>query len=356
MKAARLYGEEDVRVDSDVRLSNVGPTDIQINVEVCGICGSDLHEYADPEFTPVDEHPRTGANRPIVIGHEFSGVVSEVGEEVSRVTIGDAVAVHPNIPCHDCVYCEDGDYNRCMDTLAVGFDTGAGGFAEKAVVPVQQAHLLPNKIDLWKGALVEPFAVGLHAVRRSGMKPGDSIGVFGCGPIGLTVVQAAQLAGVKEIFISEPNEARRKIAQRMGADVALNPIDDNVTETIGDATDDGVNVSFEFAGIGPAFNAAVKSTRHGGTITVGSISKDKIMADIDSIVMAERTIKGTYCYGFPPSSFRSEFDAVIDALAEDKIETEAFVTDRIPLERLVESGFTQLLDADTEHAKILVEP
>jgi (R,R)-butanediol dehydrogenase/meso-butanediol dehydrogenase/diacetyl reductase len=80
------------------------------------------------------------------------------------------------------------------------------------------------------------------------------------------------------------------------------------------------------------------------------------MADIDSIVMAERTIKGTYCYGFPPSSFRSEFDAVIDALAKDKIETEAFVTDRIPLERLVESGFTQLLDADTEHAKILVEP
>jgi (R,R)-butanediol dehydrogenase/meso-butanediol dehydrogenase/diacetyl reductase len=356
MKAARLYGKEDIRIDNDVKLNDIGSSDVQIDVEVCGICGSDLHEYADPEFTPINEHPKTGANRPIVIGHEFSGVVSKVGNEVNKVTVGDAVAVHPNIPCQDCVYCEDGDYNRCMDTLAVGFDTGAGGFAESAVVPAQQVHLLPDKMDLWKGALVEPFAVGFHAVRRSGMKAGDSIGVFGCGPIGLTVIQAAQFAGAKKIFISEPNDRRRKLAQQMGADVALDPVDDDVIEIITDATEDGVNIAFEFAGIGAAFNTAVQSTRRGGIITVGSISKDEIMADLDSIVMAERTIRGTYCYGFPPSSFRTEFDAVIDALAEDRIETEVFVTNRVPLEKLVENGFDQLLGADTEHGKILVEP
>jgi (R,R)-butanediol dehydrogenase/meso-butanediol dehydrogenase/diacetyl reductase len=266
------------------------------------------------------------------------------------------VAVHPNIPCHDCVYCEDGEYNRCENSLAIGFETGAGGFAESAVVPDQQVHLLPDGVELWEGALVEPLAVGLHAVRRSGMQAGDSVGVFGCGPIGLTAVQAARMAGAKEIFVSEPNDARREIARELGADVALDPMEDDVTGTIADATEGGVEAAFEFAGIGPAFNAAVGSTRRGGTITVGSLSKDEITTDLDDIVLTERTVKGTFCYGFPPSSFRTEFDAIIEALADGSIDTETFVTDRIPLENLVDDGIEALLDPDTEHVKILVEP
>lgn len=356
MKAARLYGKQDIRIDSDVTPGDVGPTDVRIDVEACGICGSDLHEYTDPEFTPVDEHPTTGASRPIVVGHEFSGVVSEVGDEVDGVAVGDPVAVHPNIPCHDCTYCEEGEYNRCANTLAVGFQTGAGGFAESAVVPEQQVHVLPDGIELWEGALVEPLAVGLHAIRRSGMQAGDSVGVFGCGPIGLTAVQAAQIAGAKAVFVSEPNNSRREVARQMGADTILDPTADDVVETITDVTEDGVDAAFEFAGIGPAFNAAVQSTRRGGTITVGSISDDEITTDLDEIVMTERTIRGTYCYGFPPTSFRTEFDAVIEALADGEFDTEAFVTDRIPLATLVEDGFDQLIAPDTEHAKILVKP
>lgn len=356
MQAARLHGRQDIRIDSDVPPGDVGPTDVRIDVEACGICGSDLHEYNDPQFTPVNEHPITGASRPIVVGHEFSGVVSDVGEKVGRVAVGDHVAVHPNIPCHECTYCAKGEHNRCVDTLAVGYQTGAGGFAESAVVPDQQVHILPDGIELWEGALVEPLAVGLHAVRRSGMQAGDSIGVFGCGPIGLTVVQAARIAGAKEILVSEPNDSRREIARDMGVDVALDPMDEDVVPAITDATGDGVNAAFEFAGIGPAFNAAVQSTRRGGTITVGSISDGEISTDLDDIVMTERTIKGTYCYAFPPTSFRAEFDAVIKALADSKFDTEAFVTDRIPLADIVSNGYERLLDPDTEHVKILVEP
>lgn len=356
MRAARLYGEADIRIDGEVDPGVVGPTDVRIDVAACGICGSDLHEYRDPEFTPAEEHPRTGAKRPVVVGHEFSGVVSEVGEGVDRLRVGDRVAVHPNIPCHDCVYCEDGEYNRCENSLAIGFETGAGGFADSAVVPAQQVHVLPDGVDLWEGALVEPLAVGLHAVRRSGMQAGDTVGVFGCGPIGLTAVQAAQRAGAKEIFVSEPNDARREIAREMGADVALDPMAEDVAGTIADATRGGVNAAFEFAGIGPAFNAAVNSTRRGGTITVGSISEDEISTDLDDIVMTERTVTGTFCYGFPPSSFRTEFDAVIEALADGEFDTEPFVTGRIPLEDLVGGGIEALLDPDTEHVKILVEP
>ena len=356
MKAARLYGKQDIRIDSDVTPGDVGSTDVRIDVEVCGICGSDLHEYRDPEFTPVEEHPKTGASRPIVVGHEFSGVVSEVGEAVNRVAVGDRVAVHPNIPCHNCTYCAEGEYNRCVDTLAVGYHTGAGGFAESAVVPEQQVHALPDETELWEGALVEPLAVGLHAIRRSGIQAGDSIGIFGCGPIGLTAVQAAQIAGAKEIFVSEPNGNRREVARQLGADVVFDPMADDVIEAITNATADGVDAAFEFAGVGPAFNAAIQSTRRGGTIAVGSISDDEITTDIDDIVMTERTIKGTYCYGFPPSSFRTEFDAVIEGLADGKFDTEAFVTDRIPLADVVSEGYERLLNPDTEQVKILVEP
>lgn len=356
MKAARFYGEHDIRVDDDVEPGTVGPTDVRVDVEACGICGSDLHEYKSPDFIPEDEHPRTGASRPIVIGHEFSGTVSEVGGEVTRLDIGDPVAVHPNIPCHDCVYCADGEYNHCDDIVAVGLQTGAGGFAESAVVPAQQVHRLPDEVAVWEGALVEPLAVGLHAVRRSGLQAGDTAAIFGCGPIGLTALRAARSAGAKEIFVSEPNDRRREVARRLGADVALDPREADVVETITAATDGGVHAAFEFAGIGPTFNAAVQSTRRGGSITVGSLSEQEVSTDLDEIVLNERTVEGTFCYGFPPSSFRTEFDAIIDSLADGAIDTDAFVTARISLEDIVEEGYEALLDPDTEHVKILVEP
>lgn len=355
MKAARFYDAHDIRVDDGVEPKTVGPSDVRVDVEACGICGSDLHEYEDPDFIPEDEHPITGESRPIIVGHEFSGTITEVGDEVTHLSVGDPVAIHPNIPCHDCVYCADGEYNHCTDIVAIGLETGAGGFAESAVVPAQQVHVLPDNVPVWEGALVEPLAVGLHAVRRSGMRAGDTVAVFGCGPIGLAALRAARAAGAKEIFVSEPNESRREVARRLGADVMFDPREEDVVDAITDVTDGGVHTAFEFAGIEPAFNEAVCSTRHGGSITVGSLSEEKISTDLDEIVLTERTVRGTFCYGFPPSSFRTEFDAVIDLLADREIDTEAFVTGRIPLENIVEDGYEALSDPDTDHVKILVE-
>lgn len=356
MKAARFYGKRDIRIDDEVEPGTVGSTDVRVDIASCGICGTDLHEYNHPQFTPEEEHPKTGASRPIVVGHEFSGVVSKVGANVTRIEVGDPIVVHPNIPCCECVYCEEGTYNRCEDVVAVGLHTGAGGFAESAVVPEQQVHRLPEGVALWEGALVEPLAVGLHAVRRSGMQAGDTVAVFGCGPIGLTAVQAAEVAGAKRIFVSEPNDTRRETALELGADVAIDPFEEDAVATITDATDSGVNVAFEFAAVGPSFNAAVRSTRRGGTITVGSVSNEEISTNLNDVVLTERTVTGTFCYGFPPRSSRTEFDAVIQLLAAGKIDTESFVTKRIALDDLVEAGYEALLDSETEDVKILVEP
>ncbi|ADB63201.1 Alcohol dehydrogenase zinc-binding domain protein (plasmid) [Haloterrigena turkmenica DSM 5511] len=356
MKAARFYGERDIRIDEDADPGDVGPTDVRIDVDVCGICGTDLHEYERAALTPDSEHPQTGASRPIVIGHEFSGRVSEVGDDVMRLAVGDPVTVHPNIPCHDCVYCADGRYNRCDDSLAIGLETGTGGFAESAVVPARQVHVLPESVDLWEGALVEPLAVGLHAVRRSGMCAGDTVAVFGCGPIGLTALRAAEAGGAKRIFASEPNEHRREVARRLGADVAIDPLEEDAVERIADATDDGVDAAFEFAGVEPSVDAAIRSTRRGGAVTVGSLSDGAVALDLDEIVLNERELRGTFCYGFPPRSFRTEFDAIVRSIADGEIDTDAFATKRISLENIVEEGFEELTAPDTAHVKILVEP
>jgi len=356
MRAARFHGREDIRVE-DIEQAPVGDTDVRIAVEACGICGSDLHEYSHgPKFTPEDSHPVTGESLPLPTGHELSGRVTEIGTAVDRIDVGDAVVVEPNIPCHDCLYCEDGKAHLCTNTTAVGWNTGSGGFAESAVVPEQQVHVLPESVSVEDGALVEPLAVGLHAVRQSEMRAGDTVAVFGCGPIGLTVIRAANAAGAKRIFASEPNETRREVALELGADVGIDPMETDAVAEIKSQTPDGSDVAFEFAGIGPTFSAAVNATKRDGTVTVGSISEGEIPADLNDIVMTERTVTGTNCYGFPPQSFRTEFDAVIQSLADGDIDTEPFVTGRIDLDDITESGFEALRDPETDHVKILVKP
>jgi len=356
MKAARFHAREDVRVD-DVEASTVGPEEVRVDVDACGICGSDIHEYeVGPHLTPPEPNPVTGAAVPVPMGHEFGGVVSERGDGVISLREGDPVTVHPNIPCHDCLYCEEGSYNLCVNTVAIGFETGTGGFAESAVVPARQVHRLPDGVPVEEGALVEPLAVGLHAVRRGGLQAGDTVGVFGCGPIGLTVVSAAVNAGAKRVLVSEPNDARREVAHDLGADVGIDPAESDPVERIREETADGVTHAFEFAGIGPAFNAAVGSTKRGGTVTIGSIADEEVTTDLNDVVTAERTIEGTYTYEYPPTSDRTEFDAVIGSLAAGEIDTDAFVTGRIDLEDIEESGFEELRASDTEHVKILVRP
>lgn len=356
MRAAPFHDQEDVRVE-EIDEMPVGDSDIRIDVESCGICGSDLHEYSTgPGFTSPEPHPKTGKSLPITLGHELSGTVTEVGASVDRIEEGDAVTVEPNIPCHDCIYCEDGKTHLCPNTIAIGWNTGAGGFAENAVVPESHVHVLPEGVDLEDGALVEPLAVGLHAVRQSGMQAGDTVAVVGCGPIGLTVIRAADAAGARRIFASEPNETRREAAQEVGATDAIDPMETNAVKTIKSETPDGVDVAFEFAGVGPTFNAAVNATKRDGTITVGSVSEGDISTDLNDIVMTERTVVGTNCYGFPPQSFRTEFDAIIQSLAAGRIDTEPFVTGRIDLDDISEAGFEALRDPETDHVKILVNP
>jgi (R,R)-butanediol dehydrogenase/meso-butanediol dehydrogenase/diacetyl reductase len=354
MRAARYYGPEDVRVE-DVEPDAVGDGEVRIDVTACGICGSDLGEYeAGPITIPDEPHPVTGEQLPITIGHEVSGTVAEVGAGVD-LAVGTDVVVNPIVWCGECQYCAEGKYRLCESGGFVGLSGGGGGFSESLVVSAEKAVPLPDDVPRSYAALVEPFTVGVHAVNRSGLQSGDTAAVFGSGPIGLTVVQAAQAAGAGEVYVSEPRAARRELAVECGADDVIDPTAVDPVEYIDSETGGGVDVAFEVAGVEPSVRQALSAVRSGGTTTVVSIFEREVSVDPNHIVMPETTVVGTAAYEGGPLSGR-EYGTTIRNFANGRFDPAPLVTGRIGLEEIVEEGFERLLAEDSEHIKILVEP
>ncbi|WP_435063679.1 2,3-butanediol dehydrogenase [Halobaculum sp. EA56] len=356
MRAAVYHDRRDIRVE-DTDPGTVGPDQVRIDVDACGICGSDLHEYTTgPIFAPGDEpHPVSGETTPIRMGHEFAGTVSEIGEGVGGLDVGDAVAINPILYCGECRQCREGNYHICDSVGFVGLSGGGGGFAESVVLDAEHAVPLGDDVPLEHGALVEPLSVGLHAVRRSGLRAGDAVAVFGSGPIGLAVIQCARAAGAGTIFVSEPRAARRERAADCGADELVDPTSTDAVEYVAEHTDGGVDVAFEVAGVEASFNDAVGCTAPRGRVTVVSIWEEEVRTHPNDLVLGERTVTGTLAYlGGPRSG--EEYGMVIDMLADGRLDPEPFVTGRIGLDGIVEEGFERLVDPESEHVKILVRP
>ena len=355
MRAAVYHGRKDVRIEN-IPAPSVSSTDVRIRVDACGICGSDIHEYASgPILTPNGRgHPLTGESLPLTLGHEFSGVVTECGESVTGVETGDAVVVNPILYCDECHYCAEGAYHLCELSGFVGL-ASAGGFAEEVVVSAENVVSLPNSVDAATGALVEPLSVTLHAVRQSGLQLGDTAAVFGAGPIGLGIIRAVRAAGAKTVLVSEPRDERRALAMDLGADVTVDPAAEDAVDVVRSYTDGGgVDVAFEVAGIESTFNQAIRASRKNGTIAVVSIFEDAVTMQPQTAIPGERKVIGTLTYhGGPRAS--TDFDQAIDMIERGAFDPQAFVTDRIPLDTIVDSGFEPLVSSD-EHVKILVEP
>jgi (R,R)-butanediol dehydrogenase/meso-butanediol dehydrogenase/diacetyl reductase len=353
MRAARYHGREDVRVET-VESNSLGDRDVRIDVEAAGICGSDLHEYvAGPIFIPEEPHPMTGSSIPLRMGHEFAGRINEVGPEVSTLAAGDPVAVNPIRSCGECRYCAAGQRHLCASVALTGVSADGGGFAESSVVPAESVVSLPESVPPKIGALVEPFSVALHAVRQADLTVGDSVSVFGSGPIGLGIVQLVRAAGATDVFVSEPRDARRKRAADLGA-TTVDPTETDPISLIKSSTDGGTDIAFEVAGIEQTYNDAITSTRRDGTIVVVSMFEHSIETHPNRIVMAERTIEGTMSYLAGDRS-DGEFQSVVKLFDGGQLDPEQLITDTISLEDIAD-GFESLRDPESDQIKILVEP
>ncbi|MBB4346885.1 MULTISPECIES: 2,3-butanediol dehydrogenase [Rhizobiaceae] len=347
MKAARWYSAKDIRVE-EVTEPKPAAGQVKIKVKWAGICGSDLHEYvAGPIFVPVKApHPVSHDVAPIIMGHEFSGEVSEVGEGVERVKPGDRVVVEPILACGKCDACFHGKYNLCDNLGFHGLSGGGGGFAGYTTVGERWVHKMPEGLSFEQGALVEPAAVALHAVRISSLKAGGTAAVFGAGPIGLLVVEALKVAGASAIHVVELSPQRGAKAIELGATSIIDPSKENAAQRIRELTPGGVDVTFEVTGVPAVLQQCIDATRYEGETVIVSIWEKEAPFQPNTVVLKEKSLKGTIAY-------RDVFPAVMNLMVQGYFSAEKLVTKRIELDDIVAQGFDTLV-AEKSQIKILV--
>ncbi|MFJ7184069.1 2,3-butanediol dehydrogenase [Lysinibacillus xylanilyticus] len=347
MKAARWYKAKDIRVEN-IEEPVISPGKVKIKVHWTGICGSDLHEYAaGPIFIPVEQpHYVSKDIAPIVMGHEFSGEVVEIGDGVTKVQVGDPVVVEPILACGECSACKKGKYNICKHLGFHGLSGGGGGFSEYTMVDEKMVHKMPEGLSYEQGALVEPAAVALHSVRQSKLKAGDTAAVFGTGPIGLLVIEALRAAGAAEIYAVELSAERAAKALELGATAVINPKDEDAVARLHELTNGGVDVAFEVTGVPVVLQQAIDSTTFEGETIIVSIWETEASILPNNIVLTERSVKGIIAY-------RDIFPAVMELMKQGYFPAEKLVTKRIALEEVVTEGFEALMK-ERNHIKILV--
>ena len=280
---------------------------------------------------------------PVVLGHEYSGVVVEVGEGVTSLRPGDHVTVDPNIYCGKCEYCRTGKKQLCEHMEAIGV-TRNGGFAQYSVVPESQAFLLSPELPLEFGAMAEPVACCLHGIDRAGIREGDTVCIVGGGAIGLIMVQLAKLAGAAKILLSEPNEKRRQAGLSLGADLAVDPTANGAVQAHAETAD----VVIECVGNLPAVESAFDYAKKGATVVLFSVPKVDARFELPlfDVYKKELTIRGSFVN--PDTHSRA-----VALLNAGKLDFSHIITHRFPLAQMAEAIAMQMSD---QSIKVVVAP
>ncbi len=347
MKAARWHAAKDIRVE-DTAIPTPNDDQVKIEVKFAGICGSDLHEYNHgPQIIPVDApYPLNGHQGTMTLGHEFAGIVAEVGKNVTKVKVGDRVTVEPIFRNPESPFIESGEYNLSEPLGFVGL-TANGAFAKYVVVEEYMAHQMPEGMSFEQGAIVEPAAVAAYGLQQSGMKLGDTVLVTGAGPIGLLTVQVAIASGASQVFVTDVSEARLAKAKEVGATQTFDARDKDIPKKIREMTGHGVDVFIDAAGVQASFDTGIKSLRNGGTAVLVALFSKNVSHDALDQALRELTIKGIIGY-------RNIFPEVIALISSGRLPVEKLVTRTISLDEIVEKGFEALVN-DPSEVKVLVD-
>lgn len=345
MRAARYYGNRDIRID-DIERPSPGPGDVLVDIDACGICGSDLAEYL--------YGPRHGDDfLPYTMGHEIGGQIADVGDGVD-LEVGTEIVLSPLVACGECWCCDEAKYNLCQNLTVVGAHL-QGAYAEQVVAPAENAVPLPDGVTTDQAAVAEPFTVAYRGLQKSPLRSGQSALVVGMGPIGLGLVQLAKAAGADPIYASGHREARRELARECGADVVIDPRETDPVDLIREEMDGGVDVSFEVAGNESALRDAIAAAKPSGHTTIIGVFKGDVEFNPMHLVNQERSVNGSAAYRTGPLSDR-DFGAVIRKFAAGELDPDPLVTSRVGLESIADDGFEALADREQGEVKVLVKP
>jgi (R,R)-butanediol dehydrogenase/meso-butanediol dehydrogenase/diacetyl reductase len=274
----------------------------------------------------------------------------EVGPEVTNLKVGDRVAPDACQHCGECKYCQMGRYNICEKLAFTGLMTN-GAFAEFVNVPAELCYVLPTSISSEAGALIEPLAVGFHAVKQAGDILGDTVVILGGGTIGLSTLQAVKAAGAARAIVIEMSAARKEKAKECGADIILDPKDGDVVAKVKELTDGyGADVVIECIGNKVTGPLAVDLVRKAGTVVMVGIFEEPSAFNFFGVTATEKKIVGSLAYTL------SDYKGVAACLADGRMVAEPMITGRISLSDIVEKGFKELVNNKDANIKILVNP
>ena len=335
MKVLRLHATGDLRLhDESEPLPK--PDEYLLRVTAVGICGSDVHWYEEAGIGDAY------LKQPLVLGHEFAGVI-ESGDRQGR-----KVAVDPAIVCRQCRYCEEGNPNLCDNQRFAGHDMVDGALREKLCWPKSLIYELPDEFSAVDGAMLEPLGVALHALSLGHVLPGMSVGIFGCGPIGLMLVQLARAAGAAKIIATDRLANRLDAAREFGASSIILAADGRENEEVAAATGgDGVDIAFEVAGQNEAVETAILATRPGKQVILIGIPDDDRTEFTASVARRKgltlklvRRMKHTY-----PLAIQMVQNGIVDV--------RSVVTHRYPLSEYKKAFETA---KNREGLKVVIEP
>lgn len=287
MRSAVFYGKHDLRIE-DHEMPKVGPKDVLIQVKACGVCGTDVHIYEGDkgaaEVTP-----------PTILGHEFSGVITEVGSEVQHYQVGDRVCIDPNCYCGACDPCRKGVAHYCEHMIGYG-TTVNGGFAEYCAVDERQVYKLGEHTTFEQGAMTEPVACCLHGMDMCEIQPGHQVVIIGGGMIGLLQLQLARLAGAAKIALLEPVESKREVAEKLGADVCIDPIHEDVKACLKEAGMTWINTVIECVGRPSTIEQAIDIAGNKAVVMMFGLTKpdETISVKPFEIFRKELELKASY--------------------------------------------------------------
>ncbi|MEK7411909.1 MAG: galactitol-1-phosphate 5-dehydrogenase [Planctomycetota bacterium] len=344
MKAAVLHAINDLRVE-EIATPKPGPGEVLVRIGSCGVCGSDVPRV----FT------KGTYSFPTVCGHEFAGTVVSAGATLAN---GTQVTVFPLLWCGKCPECERGAYARCNDYDYLG-SRSDGGFAEYVVAPEKNCIPLPTGVSIEEGAMIEPTAVALHAVKRSGLVAGESVAVFGAGPIGLLVAQWARAMGAARIMLFDVAPRSLELARKLGFTVVFDSKAGDPVKQVEQLTGGrGADVTLDAAGVPATFTASVAAAACGGRVVMlGNPSGDVVLPAklISQMMRRELALVGTWNSSYSSTGLPDDWRTSLAAVAAGTMSLKPLISHRFGLNDTLR-GLTILKDRTEFVSKVLINP
>lgn len=345
MKAVILNGPNSFET-KEIDKPTINNKEILLKMEKAAICGTDIRILEGKKTKDV--------RYPSVIGHEIAGIITEVGDEVDGFKIGDRVAVAPVIPCGYCSSCLSGRENACVNRTALGYQYD-GGFQEYVRIPEDSIRVgnvikLPEHVSYTAGALIEPLSCCIRGMINAGTKFNDTVLIIGAGPIGLMHLQLSIAAGASKVFISEPNEYRRKKALELGATRCINPVEEDLQGIIFEETNNaGVDVIMVAIGVPSLVNSTLKLAKKGGSVCLfaGFAGTGESTIEVNTIHYNELFVSGSTAYR------RSDYLAAAEMVFSGKIKVDEIATHFFSLDDFKEA---YEVNKSGEGLKIIVQP